>query len=585
MADGSAPGGDRRVGDLLARAEAWVADDPDPLTAAAVEDLLRRIRAGTADEAITDELAELFRARLEFGTAGLRGALGPGPNRMNRVVVRRAAAGVAAWVNGHGGGRRLVAIGRDARHGSAAFLDDSVAVLAGAGLDVVVLPEPCPTPVLAFAVRHLGAAAGIMVTASHNPASDNGYKVYDAEGRQLDAEQAAAVLGAMDLVERVTDLPLAGPGAARVTRAGEEIVDAYLASLVGLLGAPRTQPRVAVAHTALHGVGAATVRAAAWRVGFVDLHEVDDQAVPDPDFPTVAFPNPEEPGALDRLLEQAAWSRADVALANDPDADRLAMAVVDPPGRDPHDPASWRPLSGDELGWLLADHLVRRGDLPADGVMATTIVSSSLLRALAADAGVAYAETLTGFKWVARAPGAHQRLAFGYEEALGYCVGDVVHDKDGIGALLVAAEMVSDVLAAGESIPGRLDDLARRFGVHHTRQWSVRLEGGAGAARIAAAMDALRAGGPDRLADAAVTRVEDLAFGSPERMLPPSDVVILTTDGGRVVVRPSGTEPKLKAYVEVVEPVGADGDLPAARARAAERADAVVAALPAALGL
>lgn len=577
-------GGERDEGTeaLLDRVRAWADDDPDPTTARALRALVGAAEDGGA--AALDELRELFRSSLAFGTAGLRGAVGPGPDRMNRAVVRRAAAGVAAWVQGFVGVDGGVVVGRDARHGSEAFLDDSVEVLAGAGVRVHVLPSPVPTPVLAFAVRHLRAAAGIMVTASHNPGADNGYKVYDDEGRQIDAEQAADIAGAMQLLGSVGDIPTAGPGSGLITRLGNEIVDTYVATVAQVLRNPRDRERIDVAHTSLHGVGAPVVRQACRRAGFIDLHEVSEQADADPAFPTVPFPNPEEPGALDLLLRQAAWSNADVAFANDPDADRLAMAVP-LPGRDRHDPASWRTLTGDELGCLLADHLVRRGGLPPDGVFATTIVSSTLLREIAVAAGFRYAETLTGFKWIVRAAGPGRPLVFGYEEALGYCVGDAVRDKDGISALLLAAELVSTLVEEGLTVQDRLDDLARRFGVHLTGQLSVRLEGGEGAERIAAAMAHLRAAPPAALAGRVVAEVSDLADGSPARHLPPADVVGLALEGARVVVRPSGTEPKLKCYVEVVEPVKEGTDVASARTRAEEGRDRLIEALPATLGL
>lgn len=566
---------------LLARVDAWVDQDPDEGHSERLRDLAFRVR-NNGDVEAEAELRDLFRASLEFGTAGLRGAVGPGPNRMNRIVVRRAAAGVAAWVRDAGGGGSVV-VGRDARHGSEEFVADTVDVLTGAGLRVHVLPAPGPTPVTAFAVRHLDAAAGIMVTASHNPGPDNGYKVYDGEGRQVDAGQAAVIAAAMDAAPRVRDLPVGGAGSPLVTRHGLEVVDAYLGA-IGHVVRPRAgRARVEVAHTSLHGVGAPTVRRACHLAGFIALHEVPEQAEPDPDFPTVAFPNPEEPGALDKLLSQAAWSSCDVALANDPDTDRLAMAAVVRGGH-PKRVEDWRPLTGDQLGWLVADHLVRRGGLPDDAVFATTIVSSTLLRSIAMDAGIGYAETLTGFKWIVRAA-PDRSLAFGYEEALGYCVGDAVRDKDGISALLVVCEMISDLVGQGLTVWDRLDDLARRFGVHVTGQWSVRLEGADGAARIADAMARLRTTPPPAIAGREVASVSDLAGGLPERGLPPADVVGLALPGARVVVRPSGTEPKLKCYVEVVEAVPEGSPVEPMRQRAQSGLADLIAALPEALAL
>ncbi|HYI63051.1 MAG TPA: phospho-sugar mutase [Acidimicrobiales bacterium] len=570
---------------LLARVRTWVAEDPKPSDARTLQLLVYRVEDG--EEEAAAELRELFRTALAFGTAGLRGPLGPGPNRMNRAVVRRATAGVAGWVLAGGAGdpRGGVVIGRDARYGSEVFETEAVEVLAGHGLAVHVLPDLVPTPVLAYAVRHLGAAAGIMVTASHNPATDNGYKVYDGEGRQVDVDQASAIVAHMEAAGPLSQVPLSGAANPLIQRVSLDIVDEYLTELLAtVLRGRGDQAPVQVAYTPLHGVAGATVRRACRMTGFVTLHEVPEQAEPVPDFPTVPSPNPEEPGVLDKLRGQAAWAGADVALANDPDGDRLAMAVHDPERGAVRDQVAWRVLSGDELGWLLADHLVRRGGLPPEGVFATTIVSSTLLRALAVDAGVPYAETLTGFKWIVRSPGPGRRLAFGYEEALGYCVGDLVQDKDGIGALLLAAEMVSDLASGGVTVLDRLDELARGFGVHATGRWTALLEGAEGAARIAGAMARLRSSPPVALAGRRVAGVADLLDGTPRPTLPPADVVGLALEGARVVVRPSGTEPRLKCYVEVVEPVS-DGDLAGARARADEGLATLLAALPPALGL
>ncbi len=571
------------LGALLTRVRDWSDDDPSPDTASA----LRRLAdaADDGDAVAEDELRDLFRGELAFGTAGLRGAVGPGPDRMNAAVVRRAAAGVASWVTA----RQVppaVVVGRDARHGSERFVDEVVAVLGGAGLHVHLLPAPVPTPVLAYATRQMDVGAGIMVTASHNPAADNGCKIYDDEGRQVDEPQAATIARAMAAAGRVTDLPLASGSDRRRHAVGPEVVDEYVAATRrAVLGPRRHRPPVEVAYTALHGVGSPVVRQIARASGFVTLHEVEAQAAADPDFPTVAFPNPEEPGALDLLRAHAAYIGADLALANDPDADRLALVAWDRSRGERRDADAWRTLTGDQLGWLLADHLVRRGGLPAGAVAATTIVSSTLLRDLAREAGLEYVETLTGFKWLSRAPRPGQHLAIAYEEALGYCVGDLVRDKDGIGALLLACEAVSDLLADGRSVFDALDDLARRHGVHATGQWSARLEGADGATRIAAAMARLRSSPPTEVGGRRVASVTDLAAGAPGRGLPPADVVGLALQGARVVVRPSGTEPKLKCYVEVVEPVADGSDLAAVRARAHEGLAGLLAAVPDALGL
>ncbi|MGK2949964.1 MAG: phospho-sugar mutase [Acidimicrobiales bacterium] len=539
---------------LSEQARAWRDDDPDPATRAEVDALL-----AAQDEA---GLQSRFGDRLQFGTAGLRGALGAGPNRMNRALVRRATAGVAAWLRAEGLVGRVV-VGLDARHGSRRFADDTAAVLAGAGFEVCLLPRPLPTPVTAFAVRHVGAVAGVMITASHNPPQDNGYKLYLGDGAQIVPPVDEAISAHIDAVGRLADLPLRSEG---IEVVGEDLLDAYLVGARALLlDGPR---EVASVYTAMHGVGAETIRAAFSVAGFPLPYDVVEQVEPDPDFPTVAFPNPEEPGALDLALARAVAVGADLVLANDPDADRLAVAVPDPSVV-----GGWRALTGDELGGLLADHLLRTRSLGPDDVVATTVVSSRLLSKLAAEAGVAYAEALTGFKWVVRAPAAGQRFAFGYEEALGYCVGGLVRDKDGITAALVAAELSAALRAEGSTLVERLDDIARRHGAHVTRQRSLRLEGDDWLERVTAAMAAVRATPPVAVGSRAVLDVEDLLLGD---RLPPSDVLIWTLDGARLVVRPSGTEPKLKCYVEVVEPVADGAAVGEARAAASAAVDEVL---------
>lgn len=564
--------------DLVARARDWVADDPDPATRAELDALIDAATSGEA-EAVA-ELADRFAADLSFGTAGLRGAMAAGANRMNLAVVIRAASAIGSWVGAEGGvdaARRGVAIGFDARANSAAFAEATAEVLAARGVRALVLPEALPTPLLAFAVRHLGAAAGIMVTASHNPRGDNGYKVYDGSGRQIVAPTDGAIAAAMAAVGRVCEVPRTGPDDPDLVRVGPELVDAYVEAAAAVAGAAGDR-RVRIAYTAMHGVGAATFRRVLAAAGFPPPVEVAAQVAPDPAFPTVAFPNPEESGALDLGLATAAGAGADVLLAHDPDADRLGAAVPDPVLGPPDDPAGWRVLSGDEIGWILADHLLATGSIPTDGVLATTIVSSTMLARLAEAAGRPHAETLTGFKWIARAPKPGQVFGFGYEEALGFCVGSVVADKDGITAAVVLAEAVATQARAGRTVLDVLDDLECRHGVHRTAQHVTRLPGLGARARLAAVMSGLRAAPPASLAGREVQRLEDLRDGDPVRGFVPADVVLLHLDGARVVVRPSGTEPKLKCYVEVVEPV-ADGDLAAARARAgaavAELVDAV----------
>ncbi|GAA2524007.1 phospho-sugar mutase [Pilimelia columellifera] len=525
-------------GDLRTDVLRWIDDDPDPVDRAELRRLLDDWPRSTP------ELTERFAAPLAFGTAGLRGVLRAGPNGMNLAVVTAAASGLVRWLAERDAVGPLV-IGYDARRGSRAFAERTAAVATGAGRPAMVLPRPLPTPVLAYAVRSLGAAAGVMVTASHNPAADNGYKVYLGPlggrwgvGAQIASPVDAEISAAIATVGPLARVPLGGPG----ETLGDEVVASYLAAAAALLSpGPRSLRTV---YTPLHGVGREVFDAAFARAGFDPPTVVASQARPDPTFPTVAFPNPEEPGAMDRLLDLARETDADLAVANDPDADRCAVAVPDG-GR-------WRTLHGDELGVLLADHLMRSG---ARGVYATTIVSSSMLAALCASRGEAHAATLTGFKWIVRAGD----LAFGYEEALGYCVAPgVVRDKDGITAALLVAELAARLRADGQSVAGRLDALAVECGAHVTDQLAARLPS---PAAIAAAMAALRAAPPRALAGAPVTAVEDL--------LPGADVLIVRAAGRRVVFRPSGTEPKLKAYLEAVEPVAA-GDVAGARARAGE---------------
>ncbi|WP_436737077.1 phospho-sugar mutase [Streptomyces sp. BBFR102] len=548
--------------DLNRRAAAWLAEDPDPETRA---ELAALIRAAESDPA---PLAERFAGTLTFGTAGLRGELGAGPTRMNRAVVIRAAAGLAAYLRDTGRAEAgPVVIGYDARHNSERFARDTAEVMAGAGLTALLLPRPLPTPVLAFAVRHLGAVAGVEVTASHNPPRDNGYKVYLGDGSQIvepaDARIAAriAAVGALDSVPRTE-----GGG----TVLDEAVVEAYLDRAAGVL-APGSARTARTVHTALHGVGAAPLAAAFARAGFPAPVPVAEQAEPDPDFPTVAFPNPEEPGAMDLALATARRHSPDLVLANDPDADRLAAAVPDPSAE-----GGWRMLRGDETGALLAAHLVRRG-LAAGAVLATSIVSSSLLSKIAAAAGAGYTETLTGFKWISRAEG----LAYGYEEALGYCVDPAgVRDKDGITAALLLTELASELKESGRTLLDLLDELAVLHGVHATSQLSVRVDD---LSVIAGAMERLRSAPPEHLGGLPVVRTEDLSAGSSG--LPPTDGLRYTLDGARVVVRPSGTEPKLKCYLEAVVPVGGPEGLPEARAAAARTLAAVETDLAAAAGL
>jgi phosphomannomutase len=524
--------------DLLDEARAWLADDPDADTRAELTTLLRQAEAG--DAAAVDAIADRFAGRLQFGTAGLRGALGAGPNRMNRAVVIRAAAGLAAYLRERGG--TSVVVGFDARYKSAEFARDTCAVMVGAGLEATVLPRPLPTPVLAYAIRHLGADAGVMVTASHNPPEDNGYKVYLGDGSQIVPPADEEISAAIDAVASVASVPMADSGWR--TLADSEALEPYVAraAAVALPGGPR---QVSAVYTPLHGVGAEVIRDAIVGAGFPAPQTVAEQADPNPDFPTVAFPNPEEPGAIDLALELARGTGADLVLANDPDADRCAVAA---PMRD----GAWRMLRGDEVGALLASHLVAR-EPGLTGTFACSIVSSSLLGKIAAAHGLDYAETLTGFKWIGRIDG----LRFGYEEALGYCVDpDAVRDKDGVSAAVLVLELAAALRAEGRTLADALDDVAREYGLHATDQLSVRVDD---LAQIGAAMDRLRSTPPTSLGGRAVEQIDDLAAG--DGGLPPTDGLRYRLAGdARVIVRPSGTEPKIKCYLEVVVPVGDEAD-------------------------
>jgi len=595
-------------GDLAARAAAWRAADPDPRTRAELDRLLAGAEGSTAG---TAALAERFAGSPAFGTAGLRAAMGAGPARMNRLVAGRVAAGLAGFIResdpaGAGSG---VVVGYDGRANSAAFATDAARILSLAGVRVLMLPGPLPTPVLAFAVRHERAAYGLMVTASHNPREDNGIKVYVRDGGQLlppQDEQLAAYIDAVDPLR----LPAGwAEGPFEFARA-DDAADGYVAAVAAGGCLPPGAPRLKVVHTALHGVGDATLREVLAVAGWPAPTSVAVQQRPDPGFPTVPYPNPEAPGVLDLARETAEREGADLVLANDPDADRLAVMV---PG-----PGGWRALTGDELGALLGDAVLARlagAGTPAGiaPVVATTVVSGSLLRRLARSAGVRCVTTLTGFKWIARAGGADGALAYGYEQALGYAVRpDLVADKDGISAALLVLQVAAGLASAGRTLADRLDDLALAHGVHVTREQTLRAEGGAGLTRLARAVERVRREPPRLLAGRPVTvtdlrgvgtdgartddastggtgaGVVDLAGGraerSPGRPVPPADVLIWRAgEDGRVMIRPSGTEPVLKLYAEAVRPAGSREGLAAARAAAAEHAANLLAATAAML--
>jgi phosphomannomutase len=558
---------------LRSAVEAWLADDPDERDRDELRTLLARAASADAGaESAQDaaaELADRFAGRLTFGTAGLRGAVGAGPNRMNRAVVRAATAAVAGWLlDAREAETPSVVVGCDARHRSAEFADEVARVLAGAGVRVHLLPRPGPTPLLAFAVRHLGVSAGIMITASHNPAPDNGYKLYLSDGAQVippidtEIEGRVGALGPLSAIRAASlDDPL-------IRRHGDDVAAAYLDAIAGpRAGAggavPQDPPALTVVYTPVHGVACELMLRAIRRAGFTAPHVVAAQAKPDPDFPTAPFPNPEEPGVLDLALADAAELGADLVIASDPDGDRLAVAVPEP-----GDKTRWRQLTGDQVGALLGGYLLSRGGEsaganPPGRLVATTIVSSTLLSKVAESAGARCRQTLTGFKWIARA-GDDQPLAeyvFGYEEALGYEVGQTVRDKDGIGAALAMLRLAAAAKERGGSVTDEFDALETAHGVHLTEQLTLRIPDTAGV------MARIRAASPSALGGAEIADVTDYAEAGTG--LPPSDVLSYTMRRARVAIRPSGTEPKVKVYLEVVEPAG--DDLDAARMRAARR--------------
>ena len=570
--------------DLLDAVRSWIDDDPDPQTADELGSLVAAVEGEDAQAAgaARADLEDRFSGLLEFGTAGLRGAIGGGPARMNRSVVIRAAAGLVHYVDDAltalGESRPRVVIGYDARTNSDVFARDTAAVVVAAGGEALLLPSALPTPVLAFAVRHLHADAGVMVTASHNPPQDNGYKVYlggrvvtdSGSGAQIVPPYDAEIASRIAAVSAVATVPRSEDG---WTVLGQDVVEDYLAA-VATLREPSVGPlRIVV--TPLHGVGGVLAERVLRGAGFDDVHLVPEQAEPDPAFPTVPFPNPEEPGAIDLAVELAQGIEADLVLANDPDADRCAAAV-----RDPHTGA-WRMLHGDEVGALLGEEMALRQTTSA-GVLANSIVSSRLLARIAAAHGLAHRSTLTGFKWISRVDG----LVFGYEEALGYCVDpEHVRDKDGLSAALLLAQLAARTKAAHLTLVDVLDDLARRHGLHLSDQLALRFADLDG---IPATMARLRSAPPTTLAGSPVVEVVDLAQPQPDGMLPTEGMRLVAEDGTRVVVRPSGTEPKVKCYLEVILPVeehASVGTVGAARRAARARLDAVRADMAAALAV
>ena len=513
---------------LRAEVEKWIAEDPDPTTRSQLQEML--------DSGDETSLRSCFAGFLEFGTAGLRGPLGPGPSRMNRAVVTKTAAGLAIYMKRNG--LKSVVIGRDARYGSEDFTRDTAEIMQGAGFEVFVLPRPLPTPVLAYAVRNLKCDVGIMVTASHNPPQDNGYKVYLGgtvggvryEGSQIISPADSEISADIAAVPALNTLVRSQGW----TILDESHIDAYVSATSRLATKPGT---LRIVYTAMHGVGTETLEKVFKAAGFPAPILVSEQAQPDPDFPTVKFPNPEEPGAIDLSLVKAREVSADLVIANDPDADRCAAAIKDRDGQ-------WRMLRGDEVGALLGEYMARKAT-NKEVMLANSIVSSSILSKIAQHYGLPFKETLTGFKWLAKIP----NLWFGYEEALGYAVDSKsVNDKDGISAALVLAQLATDLKAEGKTLVDLLDEIWERHGYHGTKQISVRTTS---VAQIDAILSKFRDATPTTIGRFSLTAFDDLE--KPQDGLPPTNGVrIRLMDNIRIIVRPSGTEPKIKCYIEVI---------------------------------
>jgi len=524
--------------ELLREVEEWIALDPDPLTARELQTWL--------DQGKALELKESFAGFLQFGTAGLRGPIGPGPARMNRAVVSRTAAGIAEYMQVRG--LKSVVIGRDARHMSEEFTQESAEIFSGAGIRVSLLPRPLPTPILAFVLRHLGIDCGVMVTASHNPAADNGYKVYLGGTVDGVAYNGSQIISPADsqISSYIRSKNYSLPRGDSWEVLGDEVIEEYVSRTALLAGEARVvddESRPIIVYSAMHGVGTSTVQAVFRAAGFSDPVLVAAQSEPDPDFPTVAFPNPEEPGAIDLSLELAREVNADLVIANDPDADRCAAAIVDD--------GYWRMISGDELGSLFAEYLASTQPRKfVDRSFANSIVSSSLLKKIAVRHGIDFKETLTGFKWLAKIP----NLGFGYEEAIGYCVDPLTtNDKDGVSAAILLARVASELKSSGSTIASYLSLINEKYGLHRTVQISIRVSK---LSTIDDVLDRLRREHPDAIGGVRVKRFDDLLH--PTGSLPPTNGIRLylagddNVDDVRVIIRPSGTEPKVKCYIEVV---------------------------------
>jgi phosphomannomutase len=561
--------------DLIRAVDAWSAADPDETTRAELQQLL------AAED--FDELEDRFAAGLTFGTAGLRGVVGAGPNRMNRAVVRRATAGLARYLlaNVPDAARRGVVVARDGRRMSKEFAEDTAAVLVAAGIPALVREGFTPTPVCSFLVERLGASGGVMVTASHNPPEYNGYKVYWGNGAQIIPPHDEGIAREISRVGPARDIPLADLADARahglLREIGPELEQAYLEGVLALRLHPGEGTDLTVVYTPMHGVGGPLALEAFRRAGFSRVHTVAEQLHPDPAFPTVRFPNPEEPGAMDLSRALAERTQADLVLANDPDADRLAV-LARAPG------AGLVALTGNEIGVLLGHYLLTQGRRRERPLVISTIVSSTQLGEIARRLGALYDETLTGFKWIAnrameRAARDGAEFVFGYEEALGYTVGTLVRDKDGIGSALVVADLAGWARARGTTVLGVLEEIQREFGVYVSQQRSFTLPGASGAETIARVMDAFRRDPPARVGELAVETVKDYLLGvrtthgrTEPLSLPSANVLAHLLEGGaQVTLRPSGTEPKIKYYFELPERLSPEESVQTARARGEQR--------------
>ena len=573
---------------VITAARSWADADPDPRTKAEIEGIL-----GSGDVAKTD-LADRFAGSLEFGTAGLRGVLGAGPNRMNRAVVLRTTWGLARYLEqtfGEDGKKRGVVIGYDGRHMSREFAEDTACVLAAAGIRAHLFTDVVPTPLLAFAVSRLGTAAGVMVTASHNPPEYNGYKAYWANGAQIVPPTDVGIAKAIEGAPAAKDVPRLDLADAQakglVVSEGEVLEDAYLAE-VKKLGAPGTGDRsLSIVYTPMHGVGDKLARLAFDQAGFTNVVSVPEQQKPDGAFPTVAFPNPEEKGAMDLSFALARARNADLVLANDPDADRLAAALPSASS-----PTGYVQLTGNQVGillghYLLTNRLASTEQAPAVNgakpLVIVSIVSSPMLGVAAQALGASYDEVLTGFKWIAnraieRKAQLGEHFVFGFEEALGYTVDELVRDKDGVSAAVIFAELAAVLKAQGTTVLAHLEGLYRRFGLFTSGQVNLTKKGATGIAELKAIMAKLRANPPWTVGDQAVASIRDYqqkitttADGKTSPLdLPASDVLaFMLASGSRIIARPSGTEPKAKFYFDIREPIHGDEPIAAAEARAA----------------